>query len=81
MNRNTVVMLGTVSAVLILFQAPPVLAGDICLDSFAEDGMEKMEINLDFYRKGMGAQTFQDLPKRGIRAVMKTSCLMRSAFP
>ena len=29
MNRNTLVMLGTVSAVFILFQVPPVFAGEI----------------------------------------------------
>lgn len=65
MNRNTVVMLGTVSAVLILFQAPPVLAGDICLDSFAEDGMEKMEINLDFLSKGDGSADISGLAEKG----------------
>lgn len=48
MNRNTLVMLGTVSAVFILFQVPPVFAGEISLDSFAENGKEKMEISLDF---------------------------------
>lgn len=48
MNRNTLVMLGTVSAVFILFQVPPVFAGEISLDSSEEGGKEKMEISLDF---------------------------------